>query len=296
MTFPLPGTFFSLPYPKEKYLLILRIEFSCNFFWEVFPDLLRARQHLDLHQGAHTPWSYDCPLPCMSALLDVSLRREVYFIPVVAPAPAAATGTESFHEYEWNQDKCREKQNQQHKTQGDENPNNTVKVGNGHPNSCGGPGSKLRLRERWQETWNRCWWARVKSGMLQCKSGQGKRISLTCLQDWHGVTAQVRVNKPIIEGRPGTLVSKVRASTMCTNGPCNVHTPSSTNHCQQSVDSSTNACLLKNLLSGNPSMCTFFFVCWWGAALGEMMSVRSYHSLSFLHLIIPGGPQFIQRQ
>lgn len=46
-------------------------------------------------------------------------------------------------------------QNEQQKTQGEKNLNDTVKVGNGLPDGCGGPGNKPGLRERWQETRNR---------------------------------------------------------------------------------------------------------------------------------------------
>ena len=51
------------------------------------------------------------------------------------------------------------------------------------------------------------------------------------------MTVQVRVNKPITEGRPWTLVSMVSVSTMCTNGPCKGHILASTTHCQQPIDS-----------------------------------------------------------
>ena len=139
----------------------LRIEFSWDFLQEFFPDLLHVQWRLDLHQGAHVPWTYDCPLPCLSALLGVSLRRDVYFILTVAPTPTAATSIESFHEFSeyMNMNEIRttvqKQQNEQQKTQGEKNLNDTVKVGNGHPDSCGGPGNKPGLRERWQEMRNR---------------------------------------------------------------------------------------------------------------------------------------------
>lgn len=46
-----------------------------------------------LHQVARIPWSYDGSLPCLSALLEVSLQREVCFIPDICPEPSAASGT-----------------------------------------------------------------------------------------------------------------------------------------------------------------------------------------------------------
>lgn len=88
----------------------------------------------------------------------MSLRRDVYFTLIVAPAPTAATSIESFHEFSeyMNMNEIRttvqKQQNEQQKTQGEKNLNDTVKVGNGHPDGCGGPGNKPGLRERWQET------------------------------------------------------------------------------------------------------------------------------------------------
>lgn len=85
-------------------------------------------------------------------------------------------------------------------------------------------------------------WACVKSEALQCKSGRRKWISLCAShQDWPGVTAQVRVEKLMVERRPWTLVSVLGVSITRTNGPRSVHMPSSTSHCQQSISSSANA-------------------------------------------------------
>lgn len=55
--------------------------------------------------------------------------------------------------------------------------------------------------------------------------------------------------------------------------------------------------ILENFLHGTVPYVHFcLFVCWQGLQLGKMLSVSTYHSLSFLCLLIPGGPEFIRRQ